>query len=342
MALALALVVGGGFSAFWTLNDGVRTLPLGGAAAVLLILALPAYAAGAMFAALHARHSARPTSGIGAAALTGVALGVLLTTTLLIQNLQPHTIYYTAAAIMLLIGTAEARRRPLMTGDMTMNGKVAIVTGVGNRNQLGYTIAQALLDGGARIVVTNINTHVEELAKELSPAENVTAVAADLTSDTDIERLISAARERFGRVDALLNVAGGLSVTAPIADTTPEQWQREIQRNAETVLRVTRAALPLLRETRGAIVNFTSPAGLRASGGLGAYSAAKAAVIAITRALAVEEKENGVRVNAIAPGTMDTGQNIAALGDDVVFVPRADVAAVAVFLASPSAAGITG
>jgi NAD(P)-dependent dehydrogenase (short-subunit alcohol dehydrogenase family) len=100
-------------------------------------------------------------------------------------------------------------------------------------------------------------------------------------------------------------------------------WEREMSRNAETVLRMSRAALPLLRESRGAIVNFASPAGRRAVANLGAYSAAKAAVIALTRALALEEKEHGVRVNAIAPGTIDTEQNRESMPDREkrVFVP---------------------
>jgi NAD(P)-dependent dehydrogenase (short-subunit alcohol dehydrogenase family) len=112
--------------------------------------------------------------------------------------------------------------------------------------------------------------------------------------------------------------------------------------NAETVLNMSRACLPLLRESRGAIVNFASPAGERAVATLGAYSAAKAAVIALTRSLALEELAAGVRVNAIAPGMIDTDQNRASAGPDAKFVSREDVSNVVLFLVSDASKGITG
>ena len=142
------------------------------------------------------------------------------------------------------------------------------------------------------------------------------------------------------RADDILEVR---SVTPyGVVDTTPEEWQREIERNAGTALRLSRAALPLLRESRGSIVNFAAPAATRAVARLAAYSAAKAAVVALTRALAIEEKSNGVRVNAIAPGLMDTDQNRREMGEDVTYVGRDDVASVALFLAGPASRGITG
>ena len=107
---------------------------------------------------------------------------------------------------------------------------------------------------------------------------------------------------------------------------------------------MTRAALPLLRASRGAIINFAAPAGLRAQARLGAYSAAKAAVVALTRALALEEKDAGVRANALAPGMIDTEQNRAAVADphSVKWVSRDQIADVVLFLASDAASGITG
>jgi NAD(P)-dependent dehydrogenase (short-subunit alcohol dehydrogenase family) len=154
--------------------------------------------------------------------------------------------------------------------------------------------------------------------------------------------VIDAVRAHGVGLHALINVAGGLGVSGDLMDTSPDAWRREVQRNAETVLRMCRAALPLLRESGGAIVNFASPAGLRAAAGLGAYSAAKAAVIALTRALALEELEHGVRVNALAPGMIDTAQNRRDAEADTVFVARDDVASVALFLAGPAARGVSG
>jgi 3-oxoacyl-[acyl-carrier protein] reductase/2-deoxy-D-gluconate 3-dehydrogenase len=228
---------------------------------------------------------------------------------------------------------------------VSMNGKVAIITGVGARGQLGYAIADRFLGAGASVIVSARGPAIETLADELAHmGRTVHAVAADLTDDEDVARLIDAARERFGRLDVLVNVAGGLTLIKPLAETSPEEWRREIQRNAETVLRVSTAALPLLRASSGAIINFASPAGERAAKSLGAYSAAKAAVIAITRAMALEEKSQHVRVNAIAPGTIDTEQNRADVEDpaSAKFVKREEIADVVLFLASDAASGISG
>jgi NAD(P)-dependent dehydrogenase (short-subunit alcohol dehydrogenase family) len=117
-----------------------------------------------------------------------------------------------------------------------------------------------------------------------------------------------------------------------------------VQRNTRTTFLMSRAALPLLRERRGAIVNFASPTAIRAVANLGAYSAAKAGVAALTRAMAAEEAANGVRVNAVAPGMIDTEQNRAAVGDPaaVKWVTREEVANVVLFLASDASSGISG
>jgi 3-oxoacyl-[acyl-carrier protein] reductase/2-deoxy-D-gluconate 3-dehydrogenase len=159
-----------------------------------------------------------------------------------------------------------------------------------------------------------------------------------------VEQLIERVRAEFGRLDVVVNAAGGLSVIKPLAETQANEWQRELQRNAETGLNVTRAALPLLRERGGSVINFASPAALRAQASLGAYSAAKAAVVALTRALAIEEKQHGVRVNALAPGMIDTEQNRRSVPDpeNVKWVSREQIAGVVLFLASDAASGITG
>jgi NAD(P)-dependent dehydrogenase (short-subunit alcohol dehydrogenase family) len=347
VGLLLALLAGGAFTAFWDMRPPLRDSATGGAFAVLLVLALPAYAAGTLLVALHAREQAAMPAGAGGGVATmglaGAAGGVLLATTLLIRLLEPWGIYIGGAGAVLLAGLVEWSlpfRSRQGGGDMA--DRVVIVTGVGGRGQVGYAVARRFRDAGARVVITGRTDGVEELAQELGDPDSVHAVVADLTVAADIDRLMAVVRERHGRLDALINLAGGLSVMKPIADTAPEEWRAEAERNVETALRMCRAALPLLRESGGAIVNFAAPAGERAVANLGAYSAAKAGVIALTRALAVEEKKHGVRVNAIAPGLADTDQNRAAMGDDTVFVPRDDIAAVALFLAGPGASGVSG
>jgi NAD(P)-dependent dehydrogenase (short-subunit alcohol dehydrogenase family) len=346
LLLIVALLLGGAFAAYWVARPAVRDAAAGGALAVLLVLALPAYAAGALLVALHARERLplRPqdTGSVAAAAVAGAAFGVLLATTILIQNLEAWGIYYVGAGLLIIASVLEWQRAGRDTGAADMTDHVAIITGVGSAGQIGYAVAARFLAAGARVVISDRSPEVHELARSLGGADAVAAVQADLLLDDDVARIIAAAGERFGRVDSLINVAGGLSVTGAIADTTPEAWQQELQRNAETALRMTRAALPLLRQSSGAIVNFASPAGAQAVQRLGAYSAAKAAVIALTRATALEEKQYGVRANAIAPGMADTAENREQSGDDVAFVPRDDIASVALFLAGPGGRGVSG
>jgi NAD(P)-dependent dehydrogenase (short-subunit alcohol dehydrogenase family) len=341
MALIATLIAGGLFAALWGARPPLRDLAWGGAVAVLLALALPAYAAGTLLAGLHARDRA---GAVAAAALAGSAFGILLAATALIPNLEPYSIYYGGAILLALVSILDrgGSATPHATGDMQMTDRVALVTGAADRGQLGYAIARRFLAAGARVVISARSETLADAASSLAQLGDVLAIRADLTSDDDVARLVDATRERFGRLDALINVAGGLSVIASVEDTTPEEWQREIERNAGTALRLSRAALPLLRESHGAIVNFASPAASRAPAKLAAYSAAKAAVVALTRSLAIEEKVNGVRVNAVAPAMIDTEQNRALSGDDAIYVSRDDVASVVLFLAGPRAGGVTG
>ena len=110
-----------------------------------------------------------------------------------------------------------------------------------------------------------------------------------------------------------------------------------------TTFLMTRAALPLLRDANGAVVNFASPSGLRATGGMAAYTVGKAGVVALTRSTALEEKGNGVRVNAIAPGVVDTEQNREQMGEEAMdWVERDEIVAAVLFLAGDAGAGVNG
>ncbi|MGQ0813180.1 MAG: SDR family NAD(P)-dependent oxidoreductase, partial [Gemmatimonadota bacterium] len=335
VSLVIAYAAAAVYAVLLANEPALRGSAAGGALAAFFLLAQPAYAAGAVFSAL-----ASKTRGSAAAPLFGAAIGVLAAALILIPRLQPSVIFLMAAAVLLLVALIETRRPSqfMNTTELSLNGKCAIVTGVGDRGQLGFVVAQQLIAAGARVCITDVQPSVQDIAHELG----ATGVQSDLTNDDDVARLITTAQERLGRVDILVNVAGGLSVIKPIAETSRAEWEREVQRNAETVFLVSRAALPALRAARGAIINFAAPAGLRAVPQLGAYSAAKAAVVAFTRALAVEEKANGLRVNALAPGMIDTEQNRKSAGPDTKWVTREQIANVVLFLASDASSGITG
>lgn len=313
----------------------------GSALAVLFLLAAPAYAVASLLAALSTRGA-----GVPVAALAGAAVGVLAAALLLIPKLDPEQLFLGGATLLLAAGWVEIRwaAPPARREGGGMRGKVVLITGVGGRGQVGYALAEAFLAEGARVAITGLGPEVEAHARELAGRGEAVGLAADLTRAEEAERVVAAARERFGRLDVVVNAAGGLSVIKSLGETTPEEWERELERNARTTFLVSRAALPLLRESRGSIVNFASPAGLRARARLGAYSAAKAAVVALTRALALEEREHGVRANAVAPGMIDTEQNRRAVEDPerVKWVTREEVARVVVFLASDASSGISG
>lgn len=336
IGVVVAYVAAGLFTLLWGGDETFRRSGFGGALAAFFLLAEPAYTTGAAFSVVLRRNN---TAGV--AGFAGAALGVLLATLLLIPKLHASVIFISAAALLLIVALLHSRRIPkdMTEGTLPLTGKTVIVTGVGDRGQVGFAVAQAAVRAGAQVCISAL--HENTLATEIAP--NVHFVAADLNSEDDVARLIASVQERFGAIDALVNLAGGLSVIKPLAETSKEEWHREAARNADTVFLVSRAALPQLRERRGAIVNFASPAGLKAVGTLGAYSAAKASVVALTRALAVEEAGR-VRVNAIAPGMIDTEQNRRSAADPsaVKWVTREEVAAVVVFLLSDGASAVTG
>ncbi len=335
----IAFTLAGGFAALWDTRPEVQEMALGGPLAVLLLLAEPAYAGGSLLAGVASRRGRNgPLAGVPA--LLGAGAGVLLATTTLIPALEPPGIFLGAAALLAVIGRIESAR-PAPPGEGSdMTGKVVIITGVSDEGQVGFIVAQRFREAGARLVITSASEGALQLAPRFG--DDVAAIRADLTTDEGAASVVAAARERFGRVDALINVAGGLRTIAPVAETDSDAWRTEVERNAGTVLRMCREALPLLRQSRGAIINFASPAGARAVATLGAYSAAKAAVIALTRSLALEEKKHGVRANAIAPGTIDTASNREAEPERTKFVTREQIADVVVFLASSASSGISG
>lgn len=337
----LAFTAAGIFTAVWRSGTAEQRITgWVGALAVLFVLAEPAYTSGALFSTLAER-----VAGTAPFALFGAAIGSIVAALFLIPSLPPSVIFVGSALVLTttaLWDISQASRYSDRNNLPAMTNKVALITGVGQRGQVGYAVAERFIAAGARVGVTDVTANVLELARELG--DNAYGLQADLTDEAAVHGLIEQMRARFGRLDVLVNVAGGLGVIKPLADTEAAEWRRELQRNAETVFTVTRAALPMLREARGAVISFAAPAALRAQATLSAYSAAKAAVVAMTRAVALEEKDRGVRANAIAPGMIDTEQNRKTVADpeSVKWVPREQIANVVLFLASDAGKGVTG
>jgi NAD(P)-dependent dehydrogenase (short-subunit alcohol dehydrogenase family) len=207
-------------------------------------------------------------------------------------------------------------------------GKVVLVTGVGRAGQIGNAVALAFGKAGAKIVACDLNAvGVAERVREFA-AQGVDArpCAGDLTQPDIAALAVEVALRNFGRLDVVVNVAGGLTTFGPIEQITVEALDREIAINLKTAVLVSQAAIHALTQTRGCIVNFSSIAYFNPQSPMAVYSAAKAAVAGFTRSLALELKERNVRVNAVAPAMVRTVDNVAAAGSgDAQYVEMQEI-----------------
>jgi NAD(P)-dependent dehydrogenase (short-subunit alcohol dehydrogenase family) len=160
-----------------------------------------------------------------------------------------------------------------------------------------------------------------------------------------VDALVARVRDATsGRVHALVHMAGGFAASGPVAESDPAVWTRQLTINLTTAYLTTRAFLPLLRTTKGAIVLFGSEAALPGArvAGIAAYAAAKSALLTLVQAIAQEEREHGVRANALAPAAIRTAANLATMGTDAAYVTREAVADVVLWLCSDAARAVTG
>jgi NAD(P)-dependent dehydrogenase (short-subunit alcohol dehydrogenase family) len=206
-------------------------------------------------------------------------------------------------------------------------------------------VAKAFVDEGAILALAaRTKTNVDARAAELSQlGARVLPLAVDLTSETEVAGAIDRIIENYGRIDILVNLAGGLTRYKPVIDHTLDDWQQELANNLLSTFLCSRAVLPRMRASGGGtIINFTRAGAAQAN--MAAYNCAKAGIEALTRTLALEARDADIRVNAIAPGLVDTESNIAMMKpqDLTRWTKRDDIARSVVFLASDASAGVTG
>jgi NAD(P)-dependent dehydrogenase (short-subunit alcohol dehydrogenase family) len=232
-----------------------------------------------------------------------------------------------------------------MTALLDFTGKVVLVTGVSRIGQIGHAVAGGFGKAGAKLVICDISAvNVAARAKEFAElGYPCKAAAGDLTEPDVAQFVVDQTVQTYGRLDVVANVAGGLTVVGPMLQSETAVFDREMAINVKTTYLVSRAAARVMVEQRrGAIVNFASIAAFHGRAEMAAYSAAKAGVAALTRSLALELRDQGVRVNAVAPGTARTPENLSTMGDAALrWVDIADIVNAVLFLASDLSAGIT-
>lgn len=227
-----------------------------------------------------------------------------------------------------------------------MHNRVVLVTGIGREGQVGEAVAGTLARAGASIIAVDL---VREAAEARASAlrelgAHAEAHACDLTNETQVRALadtVSAAHR--GGLDAVVCLAGGFGMSS-VADGGPDVWHRQLALNLTTAVLATRAFLPLVRAARGAFVFFGSAAALPGASvaNMAAYVTAKSGVLTLMRALAEEERPNGVRANAVAPTSIRTAANVRDMGSDARYVEREEVARVVLWLCSEESRPVTG
>ena len=239
-----------------------------------------------------------------------------------------------------------------------LSGRVALVTGAGSETGIGFASANLLASLGASIEVTATTGRARERAEELtSQGVRAHGSIADLTDSAQAEQLVAAVLQHWGRLDIVVNNAGMTSVSASGApesgtalDLDAGSWRASLARNLDSAFLVARAALPCMRERRwGRIVNVASVTGpAMAMRGEVAYAAAKAGMVGLTRALAVDFAADGITVNAVAPGWIATASQTDHERQQGLSTPMRrsatpdEVASAIAWLCTPGAAYTTG
>lgn len=226
---------------------------------------------------------------------------------------------------------------------MAVSSPVVFITGASGN--LGRAVAQYFLARQARLVL--IGHRQESLHRHFGdwPEDRVLLIAADLLDARAVTQAAQQAQQRFGRIDVLCNLAGGFDMGTPVHATPLAAWQRQYELNVLTALHSIQAVVPqMVAQGSGKVVNIGAFAAQKGAADMGAYIAAKAAVIRLTESMAMELRAEGINVNCVLPTIIDTPENRAAMpdADPAAWVSPEKLAQTIGFLASDEASAIHG
>jgi len=223
-----------------------------------------------------------------------------------------------------------------------MKDRVVMITGAAG--VLGRAVAEAFGAAGAKQALVDVNDAALAAAYP-TPGERQLRLAANLNEPASVAKAVDAALARFGRIDALCNIAGGFRMGKPVHETPAETWKLMLDLNAGTLLNAVQAVVPkMLASGGGKIVNVGAIGGTVGRSNMGAYSASKSAVIRLTESMAAELRDKNINVNCVLPSVIDTPANRADMpkADPRKWVAPADLAQVILFLCSDGARAING
>lgn len=227
---------------------------------------------------------------------------------------------------------------------MKLDGKVVMISG-GSKG-LGAALARRFVKEGAKVsLCARGEEELEEIGRELSgEGGEVVTVTADVSSEEDVKAWVEATLDRFGRIDTLINNASLLGPRVGIEEYPTDEWRKVVDVNLTGAFLCAREAIPSLRESKGSMIHVSSGVGDHGRPYWGAYSASKNGVEALSEMLAGELKDDGVRSNAVDPGSMRTEMRAAAYPkEDPETLPEpAEVTDVFVYLSSEASDHVTG